>query len=434
MNNEQIRISQFLQVKFSKYINRHTVNLKKPSIRFMKEMTNGIIKSQSCIVRQIAQNLSESISLKKTQERLTYQLDNDKEIEKIRENMLMQSSRKLNKDSLIIIDPSDIIKPAANKMEGLANVRDGNDGKYKPGYDVIDIIGINQSQSKTSIYPIHSELHSEKIGLDTFKSKIFDRVLDIIIHSNNSGIFVMDRGFDDKKVIQELYKHNASFIIRMKKNRHVFYKGDLLNISKVADRISKRHKIKIDCKRTIRAGISEISIPLSRHKVKDPEKAKVYLVSAKITSKKSNDRNFTGKFMILISIPGSKKTSKEMCELALKSYRLRWKIEEVHRQIKTDFGWEKIQLLKFDRLQALNTLFWLALGFIYDLDDWKYKFAKAFNNLMLDKKNDLKILNKFIYYRITKVIRHCFLMFNIYKKIRKYGRKKNDLQILLQLD
>ena len=101
MNNEQIRISQFLQVKFSKYINRHTVNLKKPSIRFMKEMTNGIIKSQSCIVRQIAQNLSESISLKKTQERLTYQLDNDKEIEKIRENMLMQSSRKLNQDRMI---------------------------------------------------------------------------------------------------------------------------------------------------------------------------------------------------------------------------------------------------------------------------------------------------------------------------------------------
>ncbi len=260
---------------------------------------------------------------------------------------------------------------------------------------MIDIIGINQSQSKTSIYPIHSELHSEKIGLDTLKSKIFDRVLDIIIHSNNSGIFVMDRGFDDKKVIQELYKHNASFIIRMKKNRHVFYKGDLLNISKVADQISKRHKFEIDHKRTIRAGISEISIPLSRHKVKDPEKAKVYLVSAEITSKKSNDRNFTGKFMILISMPGSKKSSKEMCELALKSYRLRWKIEEVHRQIKTDFGWEKMQLLKFDRLQALNTLLWLALGFIYELDDWKYKFAKAFTSLILDKKNDLKILNQF---------------------------------------
>ncbi len=434
MNNEQIRVSQLLQVKFSKYINKHAFNLKKPSIRFMKEMTNGIIKSQSCIVRQIAQNLSENISLKKTQERLTYQLDNDKELEKIRENILIQSSRKLNKNSLIIIDPSDIIKPAANKMEGLAKVRDGNDGKYKPGYDVIDIIGINQSQSKTSIYPIHSELHSEKIGLDTLKSKIFDRVLDIIIHSKNSGIFVMDRGFDDKKVIQELYKHNASFIIRMKKNRHVFYKGDLLNISKVADQISKRHKFEIDRKRTIRAGISEISIPLSRHKVKDPEKAKVYLVSAEITSKKSNDRNFTGKFMILISIPGSKKSSKEMCELALKSYRLRWKIEEVHRQIKTDFGWEKMQLLKFDRLQALNTLLWLALGFIYELDDWKYKFAKAFTSLILDKKNDLKILNKFIYYRITKVIRHCFLKFNIYKKIIKYGRKKNDLQILLQLD
>jgi len=199
MNNVQIGISKSLQVKFSKYINKHTLNLKKPTARFMKEITSGIIKSQSCIVRQIAQNLSENISLKKTQERLTYQLDNDTELEKVRENMLIQSSRKLNKDSLIIIDPSDVIKPVAKKMEGLARVRDGNDGKYKPGYEVIDIIVINQTQSQTAIFPIHSEIHSEKIGLDTLKSKIFDRVLDIIIHSNNSGIFVMDRGFDDKR-------------------------------------------------------------------------------------------------------------------------------------------------------------------------------------------------------------------------------------------
>lgn len=434
MNNVQIGISKSLQVKFSKYINKHTLNLKKPTARFMKEITSGIIKSQSCIVRQIAQNLSENISLKKTQERLTYQLDNDTELEKVRENMLIQSSRKLNKDSLIIIDPSDVIKPVAKKMEGLARVRDGNDGKYKPGYEVIDIIVINQTQSQTAIFPIHSEIHSEKIGLDTLKSKIFDRVLDIIIHSNNSGIFVMDRGFDDKRVIQELYNHKSSFIIRMKNNRNVFYNGSLLNISKVADQIAQEHKFVIDHKRTINAGVSEISIPLSRHKVKNPEKAKVYLVSAKITSKKASGKNFSGKFMILISIPGSQKSAKEICELALKSYRLRWKIEEVHRQIKTDFGWEKMQLLKFNRLQALNTMLWLALGFIYELDNWKYKFAKAFTNLILDRKNDLKILNKFIYYRITKVIRHCFLQFNTYRKIIKYGSKKNDLQILLQLN
>ena len=46
--------------------------------------------------------------------------------------------------------------------------------------------------------------------------------------------------------------------------------------------------------------------------------------------------------MLLISLPDSTYSNEKMCKLALESYRLRWKIEEVHRQIKTDFGWEKI--------------------------------------------------------------------------------------------
>jgi len=431
MNSNQINITKSLQVKFSKFINKHSCNLKKPSVRFIKDITNGIIKSQSCIVRQIAQNLSENISLKKTQERLSYQLDNEKELEKIRENILIQNSRKLKKESLIIIDPSDIIKPNATKMEGLSLVRDGNDGKYKPGYNVIDIVGVNQTSSQTSIFPIHSDVHSEKIGLDTLKNKIFDRILDIIISSNNSGIFVMDRGFDDKKVIEELYKLGAAFIIRMKVNRNVFYKGVLMNIKAVADRIKKRYKFTVNSKTMIKAGVSEVGIPLSRHKIKNPEQAKVYLVSAEITTKHDNGKSTKGTFMLLISLPNSTYSNEEICKLALESYRLRWKIEEVHRQIKTDFGWENIQLLKFNRLRALNTLLWLALSFIYEFDNWKYKFATAFSHLMLDKKSNLKILEKFIYYRITKVIRFCFLQTRLFQKKTKFERRKYSDQIQL---
>jgi len=431
MNNTQINMTKSLQVKFSKFINKHSLNLHKPTVKFMKDITNGIIKSQSCIVRQISQSLTESISLKKTQERLTYQLDNETELEKIRENALIQNSRKLNNESLILIDPSDIIKPSATKMEGLKRVRDGNDGKRKPGYNLIDIVGVNKTSSATSIFPIYSDIHSDIIGLDTIKNKIFDIVLDIIIHSNNSGIFVMDRGFDDKKVIEELYKLAAAFIIRMKCNRDVFYKGILTNIKVVADLIKKKYTFAIDDKTTIKAGISEVGVPLSRHKIKNPEQAKTQLVSAEITTKHKNGKITKGTFMLLVSLPDSTYTDKEICKLALESYKLRWKIEEVHRQIKTDFGWEKIQLLKFNRLRALNTLLWLALSFIYELDDWKYKFAKAFSYLMLDKKSKLQTLEKFIYYRIAKVVRDCFLQSRLYKKKTKFERRKSNDQIML---
>ena len=135
--------------------------------------------------------------------------------------------------------------------------------------------------------------------------------------------------------------------------------------------------------------------------------------------------------MLLVSLPDSSYTDKAICKLALESYRLRWKIEEVHRQVKTDFGWEKIQLLKFNRLRALNTLLWLALSFIYELDDWKYKFAKAFSYLMLDKKSKLQTLEKFIYYRIVKVVRKCFQQSRLYKKTSKFERRKYCDQIMV---
>jgi len=135
--------------------------------------------------------------------------------------------------------------------------------------------------------------------------------------------------------------------------------------------------------------------------------------------------------MLLISLPDSTYSNEKMCKLALESYRLRWKIEEVHRQIKTDFGWEKNQLLKFNRLRALNTLLWLTLSFIYEFDDWKYKFANVFSHIMLDKKNNIKISGRFIYYRITKVIRFCFLQTRLLHKKTKFERRKYSEQILL---
>jgi hypothetical protein len=414
-----------LQVKFSKDNEKLTYNIKNSTRRFIKEATAGIIKSQSCIVRRIAQEQHEEIDLKKTQERFTYQLDNEKEIEKFKENMLIQGSRKLDNQSLILVDPSDITKKRAVKMEGICCVRDGNDGSRKSGYNVIDIVGVNRDSDSYSVSPLYSEIHSEEIGSATMKNKLFDALLDIIIHSNNSGTYVMDREFDDKKVIQELYNHMASFLIRMKKNRHVFYKNNLQNIAQVGKNIKHKYVYSVNSKTKIKAGVAEIGIPLSRHKVKNPETANVKLVSAEFITTHKNGRKTKGTLLLIISIPDRYLSDEDLCKFALESYRLRWKIEEVHRQVKVDFGWEDIQLMRFKRIQSLNTILWFTLGFIYSLDRWKYKFAAVFSSLMMNKKNNLKELEKFVYYRITKVVCHCFRMTRLYQK--KNVSKSNNM-------
>ena len=429
MIKEEKLMTKKLQDKFSGFVKKLSASLNKPEQKFLKACCFGILSSQSCIVRRTAQSLHEKISSKKTQERLIYHLDKAELNETISQTVLQQQCRKLKKDSLIIVDPSDIVKKYAKKMEGLSKVRDGNDGKWKTGYDALDIVGVNIDTENISILPIHSQLHSNTVEIDTMKNKLFDRIVDIIIHSNNRGTFVFDREFDDKKVINEFHIHDASCIIRMKTNRNVYLQGKKMNIAAVGKATKLRYRFRPKKGVTISAGICTISIPLNPHTVKNPTLAETKLVAAKIRSKRKDGTYRSGMFYLLCHNPDQSFLERDLVKFVLQSYRLRWKIEEVHRQVKTDFGWEDIQLLTFRRLQTMNTLLWVAISFLYDLDHLKYRLAKVFTNLMLEKNNKLSELNKFVYYRIATVIKYCFNKIKIYKEITNKTKQYEPLQL-----
>jgi len=46
---------------------------------------------------------------------------------------------------------------------------------------------------------------------------------------------------------------------------------------------------------------------------------------------------------------------------------MRWKIEEVHRHMKQVYGWEKIQLTAYTRLQNMNQILLLTMCYLYSL-------------------------------------------------------------------
>lgn len=428
MKEEKIMI-QKMQGKYSQYIKKHFQSLSKPEQKFLKDSCFGILSSQSCIVRRTAQSLHEKISSKKTQERLIYHLDKADMNEQISQNLLQRQSHKLKKGSLIIVDPSDIVKKYASQMEGLSKVRDGNDGKWKDGYDVLDIVGVNREREGISILPIHSELYSKTLEIDTIKSKLFDRIVDIIVHSNNRGTFVFDRGFDDRKVIKELHQHDASYIIRMKKVRDIYVNGERSNIASVANQTKLRYRFHPQRGTTITAGMISVGIRSNPHHVKNPTLLEAKLVVAKIRSKRRNGSYKSGIFYFLCHLNDAALTERDMVKYILESYRLRWKIEEVHRQVKNDFGWEDIQLQTYRRLQTMNTLLWVAISFLYSLDQWKYKLTKVFTNLMLEKNNKLLDLNKFIYYKLAVVIKYCFNKIGLYRKITYQSNQKEPLQL-----
>ena len=425
---EEKLMMQKLQEKFSYFTKRFTNSLNKTEQRFLKESCFGIISSQSCIVRRTAQSLGEKIASKKTQERLIYHLDKADLGNRLSQELLQKQSRSLKQDSLIIVDPSDIVKRYAEKMEGLTKVRDGNDGKWKTGYDALDIVGVNRKGQDISILPMHSQLHSKAIDIDTMKNMLFDRIVDIIVHSNNRGVFVFDRQYDDRKVIKELHAHEASYIIRMKNNRDVYFKGEKQNIDTLARSTKLRYRFKLPEEATIRTGMCPVEIPLNPHQVKKPNMAKAMLIVAKIKSTGKDNSIRSGIFYFLCKLNRDDLPKREMIKFILDAYKLRWKIEEVHRQVKVDYGWEKIQLQTYRRLQNMNTILWIAISFIYSLDKWKYRLSKVFSHIMMER-NKLSELGCFIYYRLAKVLKYCFNRIELYRKITYQNYKTENLQL-----
>ena len=49
----------------------------------------------------------------------------------------------------------------------------------------------------------------------------------------------------------------------------------------------------------------------------------------------------------------------------MQGYGRRWKIEEVHRHVKTDYHLEAISLRRYVALKNLNFLLWVAMSFLY---------------------------------------------------------------------
>jgi len=63
-----------------------------------------------------------------------------------------------------------------------------------------------------------------------------------------------------------------------------------------------------------------------------------------------------GYCLLLCHLPCS--SCEEAIRIAFQGYGHRWKIEEVHSQVKSDYNLEDICLHRYRALKALNSIFW----------------------------------------------------------------------------
>lgn len=420
IKKHQIKTAEIMQVKLHQFLNKFRPHLTLPEHKHIHDITLGILKSQSVIVNKIAKSLEEEISLKKTCERLYRNLRKDGLGDRLQQQIIEVQTKGFNSDTTIIVDDSDVIKPKAKKMAGLKKVRDGSTGSYNQnGYDLVNIIACQMQEVGIQIKPLSSDLVSRKIEVDSLIQLTQDKIVDIILASGNRGTYVFDRGYDSRSMYSFLKEHECSFIIRAMGNRDVIVEDKEQSFNEVAKSIKRNLIIQSKSKTdTFQTGIKRVKIRLDGYPRKTPQTIEVWLVVARYISQKKGAK--AGFFYFFCDFPNQNLSPEMIIQKVLQMYKMRWKIEEVHRHVKQVYGWEAMQLMSYTGLKNMNQLLLLAMCFVYSLKPYAYQLLQSFPHIMKYSNRLWKQIYDFVYYKISEVLKKCFERVTRYNIIQ-YG-------------
>jgi hypothetical protein len=178
-------------------------------------MVYGIQASQSVMLTEIGRTLEEKIPLRKTEDRLSRNLQRDDLEKRVQHNLLGMASAHVGQDTLLVLDPSDLSKKYAKKTEYLATVRDGSADDLAQGYWTIHVIGTQVGSSR--IKPLYQRLYSaEAPEFVSENEEILQAVKTVRAHVKKGwGVWVVDRGGDrinlfESRVPRDWHKKNGS--------------------------------------------------------------------------------------------------------------------------------------------------------------------------------------------------------------------------------
>ncbi|HQJ41039.1 MAG TPA: transposase [Exilispira sp.] len=406
MTNTEKQTSSFMQEKLSRFANRISQNMSRPVAKFVRDMLFGICGTGTASIFNIAKHTKDKTSTKKTSERLYRNMGREGLDAELQAVLLDMVSSKIKRDSLIIVDESDIEKPYARKMEGLKLVHNGSKSIQTKGYNQLNIVACVDNERGCNLLPVCSDLISTDLETDSIKQILQDRLIDIAIKCGGKGIYVFDRAYDDRKMIGFLVENNMRFIIRGMGVRNIREGCEEKNFEQVVKDMKFQYELPgFKSGETFRCATRRIGVRTDDHPSKQAASVELSLV---VVRKYIGNRKKGKDFYLLCNFADEKMTEAQIIQEAINNYRKRWKIEEVHRQMKQDLGWESIRLASYTKLKNLNMFLTLALYFIYSCKEIITKLAVAFPKIICYQTKDWAKLQQFIYYRISQVLQICY--------------------------
>lgn len=350
MNRTQTALK--IREQFDGFMGIVSPHFSKPRCKFLNQMVFGLQSAKDIKLSNIARALDEPIKLKKTEERLSRNLAAEGMDGKLNAIIAEQGASRIGRDTLIIVDPTDIRKEYAEKMPHLATIHDGSTGELATGYSGCMAVACEPRSRRMT--PLHLRLWSSEAPDFTSENH---QVLEVMrtIHeaAQGRGIFVYDRGGDRKAIMHELLDQGSRMVIRQVGNRNVIFNGKPRGELDVAMGCAMKYAETI-VKET-RKGEKVYHLEFGARKVKLPGRdEQMTLVVV---------RGFGEKPLMLLTnveVKGSRKSVWRIVE----AYISRWLVEEAIRFMKQSYNLEDIRLLDWQRLKNMMGILLVALYFL----------------------------------------------------------------------
>lgn len=329
--------------KFSGIISKRFNKAKR---KLIKEMVYGIQASKDVKLSNIARTLKEDQKLIKTEDRLSRNLDDEDLTDCINDEIVRLAAPKITEDMVIALDPGDIRKRYAKKMEFLGKVYDGSEHEIGNGYHVLKAVASDIESKK--VIPLYCEAYSfSAYDIKSENDQILKMIETIKKHIGDKGIHAIDRG-GDRGFIYERYLNKDKpirFVVRLS-DRDLIHKGKRKNCLKIAWRLSTPYETVLiiyedgkEKRRKIEYNAVEVRLPGYDNKL--------YLVVVK---------GFGQKPMMLLTSCKVNRKKKESIWRIIEYYLARWKCDESYRYIKQSYNLEDIRVRSYKGIRNIVAL------------------------------------------------------------------------------
>jgi len=345
------KIAGKIKAQITRFSNRLTEGLTKPERRFIRETIYGIQASKDVKLSNIARSLGEAIPLIKTEGRLSRNAAKSDFTDLLNARLIDLGKSRVTDDTVLALDPGDIDKPYAKKMEYLALVRDGSKKETKsPGYWTMEVVAADVEGEE--LIPLYGELYShEAKGFSSENAQIIKAIDAVVAGVGQRGIWTIDRGGDRERLLQAFFERRLRFMIRMRGDRHVRWGDETLSMEKVAERCPCPHVRTIEIEKN---GLRE---------------TKKLMLGSEAVYLPWHDKPLT---LVVIKGYGESPTilltnldlSQRGLDWFLEVYLTRWKCEESYRFIKQGYNLEDVRVLTYTSLRNLMVMVQAVFYFV----------------------------------------------------------------------